>query len=207
MGNHFPNLRVVIFDLGGVIIDHQDKFTREAFEELSNLSPEELMTVYGKEQFFRDYEVGKIDDAQFRANIRESLKIEVEDDVIDGAWNAMLRGGIDKDKFEKLTEMASEYDLYVMSNTNSIHVRFFEKVAKHVSGKNFNEYFKKVYYSHDIGERKPNAAAWQIIIDEQGLNPSEALFIDDKKENTDAASALGLQVYQNTNPRDWMDLF
>ena len=207
MINQFSNLKAIIFDLGGVIIDHEDRFTREAFAALSNLTLQELIAVYGKEQFFEDYEVGAIDDAQFRANIREFLKIEVDDDSIDGAWNAMLQGGIDADKFELLDQMANSYDLYVMSNTNSIHVRFFEKVAKHISGRNFQDYFKKVYYSHNVGERKPNAGAWQVIIDEQGLEPNKTLFIDDKKENTNAASQLGLQVFQNTNPRDWMALF
>ena len=47
----------------------------------------------------------------------------------------------------------------------------------------FYKLFKKVYYSHEIGFRKPNKEAFQLILDENNLNADEVLFIDDSTQH------------------------
>ncbi|MCJ7468363.1 MAG: HAD-IA family hydrolase, partial [Maribacter sp.] len=49
--------------------------------------------------------------------------------------------------------------------------------------------------SHEIGLRKPDREIFQFVLDDNGLIAEETLFIDDSKENTDAASALGLHCW------------
>lgn len=197
----------VIFDLGGVIIDLDMDATYKAFAELSHLTFEEVKALAAKEDFFVKYEVGEIDDPTFRAHLREHLEFTGEDGHLDAAWNAML-GKIDTDKLAKIEQLADKYQLFVMSNTNEIHIRFFNRLVGRLSPqKPFHKYFNEVYLSQEVGERKPNPGAWQVILNDHQLSPESCLFIDDKLENIQAAEKLGIVGYQNVNPRDWLTLF
>lgn len=202
----FSKINHLIFDLGGVIIDLDESSTTKAFSTLFQRSEEEIKS-FAKAEFFKDYEIGKIDDPTFRAKIREEFEYTGPEEQIDAAWNAML-GRIDKDKIELLDRLSSDYDLYVMSNTNDIHIRFFNRVFEYMSGgRTVNSFFKEVYLSQEIGERKPEPGAWQIILNDHQLSPENCLFIDDKLANVEAAARLGIQVFQNEAARDWMKLF
>ena len=68
--------------------------------------------------------------------------------------------------------------------------------------------FEQFYLSHEIGFRKPNTNIYEFVLQENKLNASETLFIDDTKENTDAAKLLGFKVWNN-NPykQDVVNLF
>lgn len=207
MGLDISKIDAVVFDLGGVIIDLYEDRTYQAFADLSGMSLEEMKSLAAKEEFFQLYEKGEIDDPTFRAHLREIMEFKGDEFEIDEAWNAML-GPIPKEKLWLLEELRKSHKLFVMSNTNEIHVKRFLRIADHVSPtKGFYEYFDKVYLSNEVGERKPNPGAWQVILDEQPIKASHTLFIDDKLENIQAAEALGLQVYHNVSPNDWMNLF
>lgn len=205
MQSDFSNIQAIIFDLGGVIIDLDVSATQKAFSEISGRSPEEILQMT-TQPYFEKYEVGAIDDPTFRAHIREDLRFEGPEALIDEAWNAML-GPITIQRLEKLEALAKRYRLFVMSNTNSIHVRRFLKIAEHVSPqKSFHEYFENVYFSHEVEARKPNAEAWQPIFNENDLSPHQALFIDDRKDNIAAAQALGMQVLHNPEINYWLSV-
>ncbi|MBU6447406.1 HAD family phosphatase [Patescibacteria group bacterium] len=52
----------------------------------------------------------------------------------------------------------------------------------------------KVYYSWNTGFMKPDARAWQFVLDDNGLKPEECIYFDDKDVNIKTAAALGLQA-------------
>ena len=68
------------------------------------------------------------------------------------------------------------------------------------SGKDFNSYFIKAYYSQTLGLRKPYTNSFEKIIEEQALNPSETLFIDDTLKNIEGAQKVGLQTVHLVAP-------
>jgi putative hydrolase of the HAD superfamily len=56
--------------------------------------------------------------------------------------------------------------------------------------------------------RKPNANAFQYLINKHELSPKRTLFVDDKKENTDSAASLGFNVWNlQVGQEDVVDLF
>ncbi|WP_420387418.1 HAD family hydrolase [Roseivirga sp.] len=207
MPREISNISYIIFDLGGVIIDLDPEATYKAFAEISSHPLSIVTELAASAEFFKKYERGEIDDPTFRAHIREELKYTGPEELIDEAWNAML-GPIAKERFEKLEALADDFDLFVMSNTNEIHVRRFLDIARYTSPqKRFHDYFKQVYLSQEVGARKPEPQAWQVILNDHQLTAGEGLFIDDNASNIEAASALGLQVYHNQQVNDWMKLF
>ena len=201
------NIKALIFDLGGVIIDLDQPATYRDFAYLSGKTMKEVQELAKDEHFFADYEMGKIDDPTFRANIREVLGILHSDEEIDAVWNAMIKS-IKRERLAMIGELNQHYDCYVMSNTNDIHLRHIMRIGDYVAPKgSFAGLFKQMYFSQELGVAKPDPAAWQPILDDHGMAPATALFIDDKLENIEGAAKLGIQGYHNQNIDDWMGLF
>ena len=80
------------------------------------------------------------------------------------------------------------------SNTNQIHYDQFIPQFEREIGGNFENLFKTPYYSHKMGQRKPDPASFQFILDKEGLKAGETIFIDDNEPNIIAAASIGLQV-------------
>ena len=191
----------IIFDLGGVIINLHIEATFQKFAELfkSDFSTE-AFTDHIRHHFFKDYEVGKISSDEFRDRIREVAGSSISYEKIDEAWNAMLLD-IPEDRIKWIYEATQNYNCVVLSNTNSIHINHFEYVFEQSTPYGHPaSFFQKLFYSHEIGHRKPNAAAFQHVLDEMGFDPSKTVLFDDLKENLEAAKQLGIQtVYVERN--------
>ncbi len=200
-------LDAIIFDLGEVIIDLDRNRTARAFGELGGKSLESLVEAYYSNQFLQDYETGDISDEEFRDEFRKYLSISASDETIDLAWNQMLLK-IPQIKMDLVNRISGQFRLFVLSNTNAIHARNFNKLLDSTTNtKSFDDHFEKVYLSHEIRMAKPDKRAWQLIIDENQLDTTKTLFIDDRKENIEAAAELGLRTFHNIKSDDWMSLF
>jgi putative hydrolase of the HAD superfamily len=74
--------------------------------------------------------------------------------------------------------------------------------------RDFYKCFEKVYFSFELGMRKPESEIFNYIIKKHELSPKRTLFIDDNGENTAAAAAVGLQVWNlQVGKEDVVDLF
>lgn len=83
-----------------------------------------------------------------------------------------------------------------MSNINDIHYTHIMNYLRREFDFDGNDHlFERVYYSHLVGKRKPEAAFFQQILDENSLNPAETLFIDDSPQHLERAKTLGIQTY------------
>ena len=58
------------------------------------------------------------------------------------------------------------------------------------------KHFDALYASHEIHMAKPFTAFWRIILDCEGFDAKDAYFIDDKKENCDAARSIGIKSFE-----------
>lgn len=201
------NIRNIIFDLGGVIIDLD---TSASFQELQNLNKNPANTSLFQEDvsLFLDYEKGLISSQDFRAGIRDlTHNPDLPDDEIDQAWNKMLLN-IPLDRLELLSKLCRHQRLYVLSNTNEIHVTAFNKIVQAVSGKpSLDHFFDKVYYSHLLNLRKPEREIYEYVISDSELVPDESLFIDDREENILAAREVGLNTLHVTKGRGVVSYF
>ena len=97
----------------------------------------------------------------------------------------------------------------MLSNTNELHTQEFVKIAarQQLSISSNYDMFEKVWYSNELGMRKPNPAIFDYALRDAGLNPQETLFVDDLKENVEAAASVGIQTRQITKECGIMELF
>lgn len=188
-------IKNIIFDLGGVLIPLNAQATADAFKNLGAKNFDEIYSFIEQQNFFDLYDKGLITDSQFRTELRKHLYNNVTDSQIDNAWNAML-GLMPVNKIDFLKKVNENYNVYLLSNTNTIHVKKFE--ADHLTHYNediFTTYFIKAYYSCNMGMRKPDEEIFQFVIDDSNLKKDETLFIDDTAKHVKGALMAGLNAF------------
>jgi len=189
----------IIFDLGGVIINIDLSLTMTAFEELGIKDVPKLFSTTLQQQLFDFQEKGTITSAQFRDEIRKFSTVHLLDSQIDEAWNALLLD-LPKARLELLEKVKRSHRTFLLSNTNEIHIHTIQRYLNKEYGiSDLSSFFEKTYLSYQLGIRKPDAELFKLVLDENKLNPSETLFIDDSKQHILAAEKLGIQTY-------WLDL-
>lgn len=194
------NIKTIIFDLGGVIIDLDFMKTPEAFSQLTGRSVDDIYPLYFKPGLFQDYEKGLISDAELRSGINDLFSTQLTDSQIDEAWCAML-GHVPEIRLEFMCELRSQYKVLVLSNTNAIHVRSFNQAIMDVSGKpSLEDFADEVYFSHELHMRKPDAEIYEEVLNRSGSTADECLFLDDTRANLETAAQLGINTLHIAHP-------
>jgi putative hydrolase of the HAD superfamily len=188
------NIKNIIFDLGGVILNIRFQNSLDAFQKLSKSKQTIEFTQAHQSGLFDQYETGRISDADFREGLRRQYQIEATDEQIDEAWNALLLD-IPASRIDLLRELGKKYRLFLLSNTNAIHlVRFNQLVAESFTIPSLDSLFEKTYYSHLIGQRKPDAIVFEQILAQNNLDRAETLFVDDSIQHIESANTIGLKT-------------
>ena len=183
-------IKNIIFDLGGVLLNIDYNRTKNYFEELGIKDFDCVFTQYKQSKIADLFETGKASDKEFYEEVTNGSAISWEDFEL--AWNAMLLD-FPKERFELLKKLKTKYRLFLCSNTNSIHLKSFKKEVNKFNEK-FDDLFEKTYYSHLVGLRKPNTEIFQLILEENNLKPSETLFIDDTTIHLEGANKIGIKT-------------
>lgn len=187
-------IKNIIFDLGGVILDLDVSKTLSGFSEMTGLTPQEVARIFKASDGFLHYERGEYTDQEFRDYVRKVYNITVPDQMIDQSWNAML-GGIPVAKLELLKRLKAKYQTFLLSNTNTIHLDFVNnEVLPKANIPPLETFFHKAYYSHLMGKRKPDAEIFLQVLEENNLVASETLFLDDNADNVAGGAAVGLRT-------------
>lgn len=190
-------IKNLIFDYGGVLMDLDFKRTMKAIA--TELKVDFRDKTY-REWFFElfiAYEKNGVSDQQFLDTLRENSSENPTDESLCHAWNAMMLS-IKKERFDMLLELREEYKVYLLSNTNGIHyVNMMKMVEILLGNPSLDAYFDKQYYSHLLNMRKPDKEIFDFICNENKLNKTETLFIDDLPFNVEGAIQAGLHSVQH----------
>ena len=184
----------LLLDLGGVLIDVDYHATARAFRALGHPEFDRLYSKAQQDHLFDGFETGAVSPAEFRDRIRQVLDPSLSDAVIDANWNAML-GSIPPERIELVSRLKERYQVLLLSNTNAIHVPAFEAIIARENGiSDFKALFHGAYYSCEIGQRKPEAAAYHHVLERHNADPRRTLFIDDSIQHVHGARAAGLNA-------------
>ena len=188
-------IRNIIFDLGGVLLDVDYNRASSAFIQLGVKNFDELYSQYKSNDLFEKLETGEVSEKAFYQAIREYSKIDITEEAIETAWNSMLLD-FRKPSLSFLDLIKDKYRVFLFSNTNSIHHKAFREIFTTQTGKaSLDDYFIKSYYSHVVGMRKPYKESYQFILQDAGINAGETLFIDDSYNNIEGAKETGILTH------------
>jgi putative hydrolase of the HAD superfamily len=183
----------LIFDLGNVLYDIDFVKMYGVFESLGIPNFENHFTLNKSDQLFFDLEKGFINEEEFCNGFNHLYQLNLSKAQIINAWNSLLVG-YRKQSIEWVKAHNNKYATFLYSNTNQIHYdHFIPQFASEIGG-NFENLFKTPYYSHKMGQRKPDPASFKFILEKEGLIAEETLFIDDNEPNVIAAASVGLSV-------------
>lgn len=194
-------IEAIIFDFGDIFINLNKDAMKNAFNSLGlkewNHEMKELNLAF---------EVGKISEEKFLSGLQKHVP-NASLETIKENWNTILMD-FPLYRLEFLQILSERYKLFLLSNTDSIHIQHFEETVGESFYSNFYQCFEKVYFSFELGMRKPNEDIYNYVLQKHNLAPKRTLFVDDKKENTDSASKLGIQVWNlQVGQEDVVDLF
>ena len=188
------NIKAIIFDLGGVLLDIDYNRTAVAFQKLGVANFGEMYSQAAANPLFQQLETGKINQQDFCNAMMKHTPLAKNDQENITAWNAMLLH-FRKESLEEVKRLRKKYKVFLLSNTNYIHLQAFNKIYEDtIGGHPFVSLFDKVYLSHEIGHRKPDPEAYEIVLKENNLLPEEAIFIDDSIQNIQGAEKAGLRT-------------
>ena len=181
----------IIFDYGGVFLLLDEEKTYQAFKDLGLLFISDELSASNN-----DFQRGRISIPTFIKNIQKELPRPASEQQIIDAWCAML-GGLPQERIDLLKRLKKKYRIFLLSNTDDIHIDRVTRTTP--STVEFLEQFEKVYYSQKTGYRKPEAEIFQLVLDENNLDASKTLFVDDVRENAEGAGRVGMHYH-------WLDL-
>ncbi len=181
-------IKNIIFDFGGVLYDIDYQLSSSKLESYSQIDSVKI-TLGDIIDLPTKFEKGQITESEFRNEVINQYKLNCNEIEFDKAWNAMLLG-IKAEAPAFLDTLKSNYNIVLLSNTNSIHFRYF-----YPESSGLLERFSRVYLSFEIGMRKPDIEIYKYVCENSFFEPSETLFIDDNLSNLNGALRCGLQIF------------
>lgn len=193
--------------MGGVIINLSEEKTLRQFVKLSERKDEIQKYKTLSTEEYRAYEKGLLSNEEFREAVRKHLYLNASDEEIDFAFNAMLLD-IPLPRINLLKSLRDTHRLFLLSNTNTIHLKRFNEIIRETTGDDTIEpYFEKAYYSHHLNLRKPDKEIFELVLLENNLNPTETLFLDDNLINLEGAQLTGIHTFHVQDPAQLFELF
>ena len=185
-------IKNIIFDLGGVIINLDINRTICEFNKLATTPFEAIYTQIQQSPIFDLFDKGLISENDFFNELQIQIKSKVGKEELIFAWNAMLLD-FPLNRLKLLENLNQRYRLFLLSNTNETHISEFENQLFKTHGyKNLEPFFEKVYYSCRMEMRKPDVEIFDYVLKENNLEASETLFIDDTQHHVNGALKTGI---------------
>lgn len=202
------NIKNIIFDLGGVLLNIDYNLTINSFKKLGMNNFDGLFTQAAQIKLFDRLDTGHLTPGEFRAQLRKLSGIELTDQQIDDAWNAMLLD-MPPQRITMLENVRKHYRIFLLSNTNAIHYPVYNASLQQKFGfADLSALFEAQYLSYQVGMRKPDVRIFELVLRENKLNPDETLFIDDTLQHFEGAQKAGLHAFHlDVNSMDVLDLF
>ena len=198
----FKNVKAIIFDFGGVIINLNRQASVDKLIELGVKDADSMLDNYVQSGLFAQLEAGEINADQFHNLLREKYQLSLSDEVIDDAFYRFLldipdykmklihklHDGVYNAKGERIR-------ILVLSNTNEIQFPYCMRKFFNVGGDSVDNYFDKLYLSYEMKMTKPSDEIFLKLLSEEGIKPEEAVFLDDGPANIETAKRLGMRYY------------
>lgn len=186
-------IKAIIFDIGEVILDLDPITSIEAFRSRAGFeSIDEFLDTSHQRGIFRQMEEGAINEEEFYEVALTYCRPGTSKETIRECFYEFMPG-IPQYKIELLRELSKDYDLYILSNNNPISRAYTCELARR-EGLDFDEIFKKQYYSYEMKMMKPCRKIFLTVLEEIGLPPEEILYVEDSISNVQAAEALGINT-------------
>lgn len=194
MDTEIPFIKNIIFDLGGVLIDINTQKVLDAIHVAGVKDAELMVQRLAESKVYYRFETGNMSPEEFCDEIRMAGETHITDNVIIESWNFML-SDFPESRVRLLQQLSSNYNLFLLSNTNIIHHQYYASGFLAQYGFEIESLFRKAYYSYEVKMHKPEKSIFEIVLNDSNLIPGETLFIDDTRVNCEVSASCGILSY------------
>ncbi len=177
-------LDALIFDLGNVIIPHDNEVLRQRL--VSRCTVPDAGERMNRIAHERRYGTGELTTADLHQRLIDELGYTGDWPTFVSDWSCHL--SLDSDMLAFVEQLASKHRVLIFSNTNAEHWDH----AMTLSDGRLGAF--EPYLSHEIGDLKPAISAFNIVAEKAGLDPARCIFFDDLPDNIAAARKAGFQA-------------
>ncbi len=186
-----PKIKTVIFDMGNVLLHYDATKACKSFARVCQTPFLRVWLHFFTSSVEKAYTRGEMSSREFYKHSVKILKTPISYTEFKRYWNEIFWENEGMEKI--LKRLKKHYPLYVISNTNDMHFEYIK--AQFPILKNF----KKLFPSHQVGARKPEAIIYEKVLKRIGCLPEEAVFIDDVPKFVRAARNVGMQAIRFRN--------
>jgi len=186
-------IRAIIFDFGRVISAQKPPSLFRRYEEDLGLKPDTINSIMFDSQAWRDTLTGRKTEEEFWYTIGPELGLNSPGEI--DAFQRRYRGdeAINRGVVHLMHQLKGRYKLAVLSNSPP-------SLAQWLVDWGILDMFDAIFCSGDEGSVKPDPAAFRVVLERLGVEPEEAIFIDDTMDHVMAARMLGLKGILFTTP-------
>lgn len=194
MASRTKEIRVVLFDVGGVLVELSGAATLLSWLG-HRLTAEQLYTFWLTSPLVRSFETGKLSPEAFARQLTADLRLPVSPEVFLEecyTWGQRLLPGA----VELVHRVPRRYLRATLCNTNALQWPRLMQQSELVSA--FDHHFA----SHLTGKIKPDEEAFEHVLATLQCDAPQTLFLDDNHLNVAAAKRVGMAAFQVKGPRE-----
>jgi len=184
-------VKTVIFDLGNVVLKFDIRIIARKIAGKFSLNEDELFNLFFDSPLTQIHDEGKIDAEEFHKQAMKKIGVEMHFEEFKETWNDIFTEN--EDVIKLVLFLSKTYKVFLMSNTNKMHFDYIKNKFDIIKK------FDRIFTSYEVGEMKPHPKIYNEAIKSANAEPSEIVFIDDRKELIEGAKELGIRAIQFEN--------
>jgi epoxide hydrolase-like predicted phosphatase len=182
-------IKALIFDFGGVLTNpvwesfahfcREEGLEEDTIKELFRSDPGALADL-------RELEKGTVSEPEFERRFAERLGLESSEGLIERLFVGMTP----LEEMIEVVRLARAAGLKTALLSNSWSVDHYDREM-------LDALFDVAIISGEVGMHKPQEEIYRLTVEKLGVEPSECVFIDDLRENCEAAEAIGMTAIRH----------
>ena len=176
--------QLVMFDLGGVVVDVESDRLVHQVAMLLGRSFEEVQEQVYHHDLLLPFELGQISPKAYYEGLKGRLRLSWTYEQFVRAWNDIFLEN--RDVTRLMERLRARHKLMALSNTNSLHLTYIKGAFPSLG------VFDDWVASCDVGLRKPDPQIYALALRRAGVEPRAAVYVDDRPELVEAGRAVGL---------------
>ncbi len=189
-------IKLIIFDIGGILI--QEPANTAMYKNIAQflgISEEEYNEA--RKPYWHLATTGELSLKQLYEKVLKKVNKNMKaEDVVRKHLEeyAKIEKVRNPEIIRIIEDLKINYEVIALTNTE-------QEMGEYNRVHGLFQFFEKAFLSTELHMKKPDAVIFQKVLEECNVTADEALFIDDKEENTEGARELGIPCILYENPK------
>ncbi len=181
------SIKVVIFDMGGVLVRTEDTAPRVALGLRFGKTYTELDKIVFANKSSLRASRGEISARDHMQHVMRTLDLPETDETINNFIDEFFLGDeVDEEIVDYIQSLRPRYQTVLLSNA-------WDNLRKVLATKwKIADAFDEIFISAEMGIAKPDPRIYKMVLEKLDVAPEETVFIDDFIKNIESARKLGM---------------